>query len=76
MTEALKTHIAMFPELPEGFAWEVGEPEWRYGGKKADPAFAGLILVASFVYTIGCNLTPDRDRYYSGNTNNKGAEND
>lgn len=38
--------------------------------------FAGLVLVASFVYTIGCNLTPDRDRYYSGNTNNKGAEND
>ena len=38
--------------------------------------FAGLILVASFVYTIGCNLTPDRDRYYSGSTNNKGAENE
>ena len=37
---------------------------------------AGIILVASFVYTIGCNLTPDRGRYYSGNTNNKGAEND
>ena len=36
----------------------------------------GLVLVASFVYTIGCNLTPDRDRYHSGNTNNKGAEND
>ena len=38
--------------------------------------FAGLVLVASFVYTIGCNLTPDRGRYYSGNTKNKGAEND
>ena len=37
--------------------------------------FAGLVLVASFVYTIGCNLTPDRDRYDSGSTN-KGAEND
>lgn len=38
--------------------------------------FAGLFLVASFVYTIGCNLTPDRDRYYSGNTNNKGNDHD
>ena len=38
--------------------------------------FAALFLAASFVYTIGCNLTPDRDRYYSGSTNNKGAGND
>ena len=42
MTEALKTHIDMFPELPEGFAWEVGEPEWRYGSKKDDPAFVAI----------------------------------
>lgn len=42
MTEALKTHIAMLPELPEGFAWEVGEPEWRYGSRKADPAFVAI----------------------------------
>ena len=38
MTEALKTHIAMLPELPEGFAWEVSKPHYRplhYGdGKK------------------------------------------
>ena len=42
MTEALKTHIDMFPELPEGFAWEVGEPEWRYGSRKDDPAFVAI----------------------------------
>ena len=31
MTEALKTHIDMLPELPEGFAWEVCKPQYRYG---------------------------------------------
>ena len=31
MIEALKTHIDMFPEVPEGFAWEVCKPQYRYG---------------------------------------------